>query len=56
MKSDKELADDLEAKKKLENAGYKKKPCPNDNCIKDRVKGHCFTCNNKGYIWQAPLE
>lgn len=55
-KSDKELADELDARERLENRGYKKVACekcggigwstPNDPCLR---------CGGKGYHWQAPL-
>lgn len=41
MKTDKELADELDAKDRLRRRGYTQKPC--------------LSCNGKGYQWVSPI-
>lgn len=55
-KSDKELADELDAQDRLRNRGYERKTC-------DRCGGrgqsapdiNCWQCHGRGYYWQAPI-
>lgn len=55
-KTDKELADELDAQSRLKRKGYRQRPCVNLNCAKDRIRGmRCLTCGGKGYTWEAPL-
>lgn len=55
MKTDKELADELDARKRLERHGLRMVDCPHCS-IRDRVEGrHCPACGGKGYTWE-PLE
>lgn len=55
-KTDKELADEIDARKRLENHGYTRKPCTNPDCIHGLLQGwECPLCHDKGYTWEAPL-
>lgn len=56
MKSDKELADELDAQDRLTARGYKRVPC--EPCRGTGQRGpdiNCWHCEGKGYIWQAPI-
>lgn len=59
MKSDKELADELDAQKRLREHGYTEKRCTSCDGTGVRVWGRgpqtCYTCNGKGWVWEAPL-
>jgi len=62
MKSDKELAEQLDADKRIRSHGYKKKTCPYCNGIgidqsprRNYVGTRCYPCGGKGYTWEAPL-
>jgi DnaJ-class molecular chaperone len=59
MKTDKELADDLDAKKRLEGHGYTQKKCPQCRGTgfipKSNGGYHCYSCEGKGYTWEAPF-
>lgn len=50
-KTDKELADELDARDRLRKRGYKWERCPTCNGLKE----NCFTCKGRGGIWEAPL-
>lgn len=53
MKTDKQLADEIEARKILEKMGYRKIKCK--SCNGGNVLAYCFLCEGKGYRWEAPL-
>lgn len=55
MKTDKELADELDARKRIERHGYTRVPCSNPKCTEHRIQGYCYCCGNKGYTWKAPM-
>ena len=59
MKTDKGLADDLDAQERLENRGYQRKTCPNCDGV-GRLGRLMFVpcpyCEGRGYTWQAPME
>jgi hypothetical protein len=50
MKTDKELADELDAKKRLQDHGYRQSNCPNSKCF--QLGNMCPQCGGKGYIWE----
>jgi hypothetical protein len=55
-KSDKELADELDAKDRLRNRGYEQVTC--EKCGGLGMEGFdiaCSCCEGKGYHWRAPL-
>jgi DnaJ-class molecular chaperone len=55
-KSDKELADELDARDRLRARGYEQVKCP--ACQGLGMEGFdiaCFRCEGKGYYWQAPI-
>lgn len=53
-KTDKELADEVDARERLKARGYEQKRCP--VCSKDyRLRDFCSRCGGKGYVWEAPL-
>jgi DnaJ-class molecular chaperone len=56
MKSDKELADELDAQDRLRNRGYEQVAC--EKCGGLGFEGFdiaCSKCEGKGYYWQAPI-
>lgn len=55
MKSDKELADELDARDRLEARGYKRETCPKCKGFGQFGSIQCWQCEGKGYCWQAPL-
>jgi DnaJ-class molecular chaperone len=51
--SDKELADKVDARKRLEKHGYRRVTC--EKCRgTGGIEHHCFSCGGKGYRWEAP--
>jgi DnaJ-class molecular chaperone len=65
LRSDKELADALDARDRLINRGYVQKAC--DKCKglgriqlfnkdNDFSYTECFRCEGKGFWWKAPYE
>ena len=55
-KSDKELADELDARDRLRARGYERVPC--EKCNSLGLEGFdivCSRCEGKGYFWQAPI-
>lgn len=55
MKTDKELADELDAQERLETRGYVRETCPKCNGYQQFGSVMCWQCEGKGYIWRAPL-
>lgn len=55
MKTDKELADELDAQKRLEGHGYIRHAC--DTCHGTGMQRYskCFRCEGKGHTWESPL-
>lgn len=51
-KTDKELADEVDAQKRLEKNGYRRVTCKSCNGVSLR---YCPACGGKGYHWEAPL-
>lgn len=53
-KTDKELADEIDARKRLKERGYRRKPC---RCLLylPYATESCPLCHGKGYTWEAPL-
>lgn len=54
-KSDKELADELDARDRLTNRGYKQATCPKCNGYGACGSVQCWKCEGKGYYWEPPL-
>lgn len=58
-KSDKELADQLDAKKRLRDHGYTQKTCQKCRGTGMMLHGpgnhHCYSCEGRGYTWEAPF-
>ncbi len=54
-KSDKELADELDAKKRLKDHGYRQRVCSSCNGASSPQTYFCVNCGGKGYTWEAPL-
>lgn len=56
-KTDKELADELDARDRLRNRGYEQVKC--GMCNGFGWQGHpevnCPACEGRGYRWQAPI-
>lgn len=53
-KTDKELADEVDARKRLEKNGYRRVTCKSCNGFKGD-DGYCMACGGKGYHWESPL-
>lgn len=54
-KTDKELADELDAKDRLIARGYKRQTCAKCNGFGQFGSIQCWRCEGKGYTWEAPL-
>jgi len=55
MKSDRELADELDAQDRLKARGYEKVTCENCRGEGHQISVECFKCEGRGYYWQAPI-
>lgn len=58
MKSDKEIADDLDAKDRLIARGYERVPCEKCHGLGyslDFSGRECLACQGVGFHWQAPM-
>jgi DnaJ-class molecular chaperone len=56
MKSDKELADQLDAEDRLRGRGYEKQICPKCNGYGQFGSVVCWQCEGKGHIWKHQLR
>jgi len=64
MKTDKELADEIDAADRLLKHGYTRKQCPHckgvgqqcDERLPFPSLGKCYPCDGKGFKWEAPIE
>lgn len=55
-KSDKELADELDARDRLIARGYERVKCPKCDGLGLRFGDvQCWQCEGKGYYWMPPL-
>ena len=62
--TDKELADRVDARKRLEKYGYRRVTCEACNGTgilgnadkKFLIECECGACDGKGYRWEAPME
>lgn len=56
--SDKELADRLDAQDRLIARGYVRETCKSCNGIgsNPRTDAPCYSCEGRGFRWQAPIE
>lgn len=54
-KSDKELADELDARDRLEARGYQRVTCPKCKGFCQFGSIQCWKCEGKGYCWEAPI-
>lgn len=55
MKTDKEIADELDAKDRLIARGYKQLKCEKCNGFGQFGSVVCWKCEGRGYYWQAPI-
>lgn len=58
-KTDKELLDAIETRKRLESYGYKRRCCRvcwGSGIAHEIWRVHCKTCGGKGYTWEAPMR
>lgn len=62
MKTDKELADELDARDRLFARGYKQEQCPDckgEGWIQPERRHNvdpCYSCGGRGWCWVAPPE
>jgi hypothetical protein len=52
-KSDKQLADEIDARKRLESEGAKRVSCKIHKGVP--TEQYCPICRGKGYYWEFPL-
>lgn len=56
-KTEKELADELDAKDRLTARGYVRETCKSCGGIgtNPRTDMPCFSCDGRGFHWRAPI-
>lgn len=54
-KTDKELADELDARDRLEARGYKRVTCTKCNGFGQFGSIQCWQCEGRGCNWEAPI-